>query len=671
MVFTTVSLWSQTATDSLLIQLKQTTVDTLKVKLYIELGNNLSYENPKQAILYYNQSIQLAKKEGNLNLLAKSYKAIGNFYYDKSDYKDALTNYKFAQLNFEKALNEKETGKIFLSIGNVYLAQNIEGKAYEYFLRALKIAEKLNHLKGIASSYNNIGLIYQMRHDAIKTIEFFNKSLKISTQINDKRGISSVNTNIGIVYADEKKYQLALDYYHKSLEIDTELQDKFGMVICYNNIGDIYAKQHELNSAKQYYDKGILLANEIGNKSMLALLYLNMASLNFEEKKFSDALKNATESLKFAKLTNEIKAQAHVYELFSKISAEENNHKNAYEFHKLFKKYNDSLSSGDKLMKIKELDILFETENKNSELQFLTDKKKQNEIQITNQKILIYGVVILSLFIIIFTSILFRQNRAKVKMNSLLTLKGLQIEEKNKEIVEQHKNLEALNDTKDKFFSIIGHDLKNPMNSIIGFSELLLDNYKTYDDEKRNKFINIIKNSAHRSNELLENLLSWAQSQSNSIEFKPTNLSLKQNIEEVFGLLNAQASNKGISLQSNFAINCDVIADKNMLLTILRNLVSNAIKFSNQNSVVSIVVTPRNQFCEITVKDTGAGIPENEVEYLFDMHNKDKISKKQQSGSGLGLMLCKDFIEKQGGTIWVNSKIDQGSEFTFTLPIAS
>jgi signal transduction histidine kinase len=671
LAFATVSLWSQSVTDSLLVQLKQATADTLKVKLYIELGKELSNENPKNALLYFNQSIQLAKKQDNFNLLAKSHKAIGNFYYDKSDYADALTNFKLAQIYFEKALNEKETGNVLLNIGNVYLAQSIDGKAYEYFLKALKIAEKFNHLKGIASAYNNIGLIYKDRHDATKALDFFNKSLKISTQLNDKNGISSVNTNIGNVYADEKKYHLAINYYHKSLDIDTELDDKFGMIICYNNIGEIYSKQHDLPSAKPYFENGIQIAKEIGNKSMLALLYLNLSSLNLEEKQLTDALNNATISLKFAKLTDELKAQAHVYELFSKISVVQNNHKNAYEFHQLFKKYNDSLTTSDKLMKINELDIIYDAENKISELQSLTVSNKQNEIQIDNQRIMIYGFVFLIFIVIVFSSILFKQNLEKVKMNSLLTLKSLQIEEKNKEIIEQHNDLEQLNNTKDKFFSIIGHDLKNPMNSIIGFSELLLDNYKTYDDEKRHKFINIIKNSAHRSNELLENLLSWAQSQSNSIEFNPTKLPLKNSIEEVFGLLNAQASKKGISLQSNFAVNCHVIADKNMLLTILRNLVSNAIKFSNSNSVVSIVVTPREQFCEITVKDTGLGIPENEIEYLFDMHNKDKISKKAQSGSGLGLMLCKDFIQKQGGTIWVNSKLNQGSVFTFTLPIAN
>ncbi|MDP2089312.1 MAG: tetratricopeptide repeat-containing sensor histidine kinase [Flavobacteriaceae bacterium] len=671
MFFITVSLWSQSVTDSLLLQLKQATTDTLKVKLYIELGNELSYENPEKALLYYNQSIQISKKYNNFNYLGKSYKAIGIFYFRKSDYEDALANFKLAQIYFEKANNQKESGRAFMNIGNVYLSQNLASKAYEYFLKALRIAEKINHLKGISAAYNNIGLIYKERQDASKAIDYYNKSLKIATQINDKVGISSVNTNIGNVYADEKKYNLAIDYYNKSLIIDAELDDKYGMAICFNNIGEVYSKQNDLASAKKYYDNGIQLAKEIGNKSMLAMLYLNMSSLNLKESKLEEAYNNAAISLKYVKLTNELKAQAQVYELFSKISEAQNNHKNAFEFHKLFKKYNDSLSSNDRLMKIKELDVIFDAESKNKELQFLTDSNKQNEIQIKNQKILIYGFVFLIFIVILFSTILFKQNQDKVKMNSLLTLKGLQIEEKNKEIVEQHKNLEALIDTKDKIFSIIGHDLKNPMNSIIGFSELLLDDYNKYDDEKRSKFIKIIKNSAHRSNELLENLLSWAQSQSNTIEFNPTKISLKKSIEEVFGLLNVQASKKGISLQSNFSVNCDVTADKNMLLTILRNLVSNAIKFSNPNSVVSIVVTPRDKFCEITVKDTGVGISKNEIEYLFDLHNKGKIIKKAQSGSGLGLMLCKDFIEKQGGAIWVISKIDEGSEFTFTLPLTA
>lgn len=671
MFLTTITLWSQNVTDSLLLQLKQTTSDTLKINLYIELGNNLSYEKPEKAIIYYNQSIQIAKKHKNPNFIGKSYKAIGSFFYEKSDYEEALSNFKLAQIYFEKASNQRESGRAYMNIGNVYLSQNIDSKAYEYFLKALRIAEKTNYLKGISAAYNNIGLIYKERNDALKAIDYYNKSLKIATQINDKVGISSTLTNIGNVYADEKKFNLAIDYYNKSLKIDTEQQDKFGMVICFNNIGEIYLEQGLYANAKQYYENGIDLAQEIGNKSMLAMLYLNLSNLNLKELQLEEAYDNAMLSFKYAKLTNEIKAQAQVYELFSEISVAQNNYKKAYEYQKLFKKFNDSVSSSDRLMKIKELDVIFDAENKNKELQNLTDNNRQNEIQITNQKILIYSFIFLIFIVFLFTAILFKQNQDKVKMNALLSLKSVQIEDKNKEILEQHQNLEKLNDTKDKFFSIIGHDLKNPMNSIIGFSELLSDNYNKYDDEKRNKFINIIKESAHRSNELLENLLTWAQSQSNSIEFHPTKISLKKSIEEVFGLLNVQASKNDITLQSNFSVNCNVIADQNMLLTILRNLVANAIKFSNHNSMVSVIVTPHDKFCEITVKDSGDGIPENEIEYLFDLHNKSKITKKSKSGSGLGLILCKDFVEKQGGKIWVNSKLGEGSEFTFTLPNAT
>lgn len=669
MFFTTISLWSQSATDSLLLQLKEAASDTTKINLYIELGNHLSYENPKKALLYFNQSIQAAKKKQDFNFLAKSYKALGNFYYDKSDYDDALSNFKIAQIYFEKADNHRESGRALMNIGNVYLSQDKESKAYEYFLKALRIAEKANYLKGISAAYNNIGLIYNARHNNIKAIDYYNKSLKIANQINDKVGISSVNTNIGNIYADEKKYNLAIDYYNQSLKIDTELEDKFGMVICFNNIGEIYLAQRDFLSAKNYYEQGIQLADEIGNKSMLAMLYLNLASLYLENKNLEAAYINATTSLKFAKLTKELRAQSDVYEIFSKIAEVEGNHEKSLEFYKLFKKFNDSLSSNDKLMKVKELDIIFEAEAKNKELLVLEDSNKQSKIQITNQRILIYGFIFLIFVVFIFSMILLKQNREKVKMNSQLSMKSVLIEEKNKEILEQHNNLELLNETKDKFFSIIGHDLKNPMNSIIGFSELLSENYDKYDDNKRNKFINIIKTSAYRSNELLENLLTWAQNQSNTIDFNPTKVSLKNSIEEVFGLLNVQAAKKDISLQSNFSINCTVLADKNMLLTIFRNLVSNAIKFSNPNSVVSIVITPYEKHCEIAVKDSGVGIPAEELPYLFDVHNKGKISKKAQSGSGLGLMLCKDFVEKNGGKIWVTSKIDEGSTFTFTLPL--
>lgn len=663
-----ITLWSQNSVDNLLSQLSNSKNDTDKIDVYIKLGELQSFSNPKSSIVYFNQALQLSKKIDNYYFTAKSYKAIGNFYFDKSDYDKALYNFKLAQIHYEKSGSMVELSGAYNNIGNVYLSQNLYSKAYEFFINALKIAEKSNYLKGVSSAYNNIGLIYEERGDDKKAIDFYNKSLQIATQLNDKQGVSAVNTNIGNIYAEENRFHLATEYYLKSLKIDTELDDKYGMIICYNNIGEVYFKQGLYSKALEYYDLGLELGHETGNKTMLAMLYLNKANLSLSSNDQEKATSLSLESLKYAKSTNELFAQSLVYDLLSKIALAKEEYKNAFEYQNTKNLLTDSLANQDKYLKLRELDILFESEERSQEIKNLSESNRENEIKISNQRLLIYGFIFLIFITVIFSFILLKQNREKIKLNTLLSLNNIKIEEKNKEIVAQHKDLQKVNETKDRFFSIIGHDLKNPLNSIIGFSELLHERIDQYDSEKIKKYLAIIHDTAQRSNELLENLLNWALTQGKSVTYNPEKISLKNKIEQVFGLLKAQAEKKNITLQSNFSMNCVVLADNNMLYTILRNLISNAIKFSNANSEINVLVIPKDEFCEITVQDKGVGISEKDIDLLFDFNSRGQLEKKKHSGSGLGLILCKEFIEKCGGTIYVKSKLNEGSEFIFTLP---
>jgi len=230
--------------------------------------------------------------------------------------------------------------------------------------------------------------------------------------------------------------------------------------------------------------------------------------------------------------------------------------------------------------------------------------------------------------------------------------------------------LKALNATKDKLFSIIAHDLKSPFTGIIGFSELLYENIDRYNIEKTKHFINQINQTAKSTFILLENLLTWAKAQTGKIEFKPQGLQLKPIIQDVISVLNSAAKIKNISLNSFESDNSLVFADRNMLHTILRNLVSNAIKFTQHGGRIEIYSIVIDGKIEVTVKDNGVGMNEETQKKLF---NKDSsLSTKgtaHESGTGLGLILCKDFIERQGGEIWFTSELGKGTEFKFTLPL--
>ncbi len=238
-------------------------------------------------------------------------------------------------------------------------------------------------------------------------------------------------------------------------------------------------------------------------------------------------------------------------------------------------------------------------------------------------------------------------------------------ENKNNEL-----KLAELNATKDKLFSIIAHDLRNPFNSILGFSTILQENVKDFDVEKITKFATIIKDSAKDNLSLVENLLEWARAQTGDISYTPEILKVQPIVQEIFSVLKASASIKSITLNSFLSEDIVAYADLNMLKTVLRNLVSNALKFTHTGGTVSISAVTEHDQVIISVSDNGVGMSEETLNKLFKLITTiTTTGTANEKGSGLGLMLCKEFVEKNGGKIWVESELGKGSKFMFTLPI--
>ncbi len=238
-------------------------------------------------------------------------------------------------------------------------------------------------------------------------------------------------------------------------------------------------------------------------------------------------------------------------------------------------------------------------------------------------------------------------------------------------ILRYTKELQYLNASKDKFFSIIAHDLKNPFVSLLGFSEILLEDYRDLTDEERNEYIQSIFEVSKSSNQLLENLLQWSRAQTGRIEYRPVEVNLFKISDECISLLKSTARKKGVRLTCDIDDSIMVYADRDMLLTIIRNLVTNAIKFTSDGDNVCLSTkTLSNDILEVHISDTGLGMDEETIQKLFriDVHHTTK-GTSDEVGTGLGLILCKEFVEKNGGEIHVESKPGEGSSFIFTLPL--
>lgn len=243
------------------------------------------------------------------------------------------------------------------------------------------------------------------------------------------------------------------------------------------------------------------------------------------------------------------------------------------------------------------------------------------------------------------------------------------IEEQKSEILNKNSELNELNASKDKFFSIIAHDLRNPFNAIIGLTDILLLNLDDLDINKLQKTLENIKGSSQQAHELLENLLLWARSHTGTILFRPEPVDLKIQIEESIEFVAAQATRKNISIIADIKSGGLISGDVNMINTILRNLLTNALKFTFRNGEVRVGISQNNGFCILSIKDNGVGISSDKLKHLFSIDITHKTrGTDQEPGTGLGLILCKEFIDKHGGRIEVESEVGKGSEFRVIFP---
>ncbi|MCP5500136.1 MAG: hybrid sensor histidine kinase/response regulator [Leptospiraceae bacterium] len=243
---------------------------------------------------------------------------------------------------------------------------------------------------------------------------------------------------------------------------------------------------------------------------------------------------------------------------------------------------------------------------------------------------------------------------------------------KQKYLLQQHQDeLQRLNHSKDKFFSIIAHDLKAPFNSIISYGRRLENQMKYCDNESCKSYIESINKSSKTTFQLLENLLIWARTQTGRIQFEITNLNLLPVMIDSLSMAKMQADVKEIILEYNIPKECRVLVDKNSIWTVIRNLLSNAIKFTPRGGRIYVDLSSKEKEATLLIRDTGIGISKDDINKLFKIDSSfSKRGTEEETGSGLGLILCKEFTEKNGGKIFVNSTEGEGSSFTVVLPLS-
>ena len=585
---------------------------------------------PALAIDYINQAKDIYESLQYDTGIAEVNMQLGRVNYELMNFNSALEYYFLSYKTYEENSNTSGMAYAYRNIGTVYWMLNKMDLALEYFLRSLDLYKTIpGDIMGNAGTLNNIGATYHLKGDLDKALEYYDQVLEIYIEIKNESDIADIFHNIGMVHMQLDDYEKALEKYNKSVEINVKRNNKSALANNYNNIGELYLLKKDYKTAVEFLDKSVKLAKDIKAKEILMENYLFQSRIYSEQKNFQKAL----------------------------------------ELHQLHTVYKDSIFSTENQNKVIELQVRFEAESRLKEIDILKKDNQLQEISLSRKRNERYFFILAAFLTLILALIVHSRYRFKQRSGHLLYDKNKDLETINDKLRVSENNLLTINATKDKFFSIIAHDLKNPFNALLSFSEMLRENLKAFKQDEIRAYVDIIQKATNNLYRLLDNLLQWSSTQTGKLEFHPENFDLNQITNNIIQIMSIHADKKGIKLINLLPDNIQAYGDKNLVSTVIRNLISNAVKFTHENGEIKIEGIVREKDVEITVTDNGIGINQVDLDKLFRLdYNVTTIGTSEEKGTGLGLILCKEFVEKNGGTIRVESELEKGSSFKFTIP---
>ena len=589
----------QNGKNDFTIEQNQNKQDTIKIKALIDAGDEIYYYYIDSSFVYYQKALQLSKQIGSKKFEALSLLNIGYYLDEKERYTESLEYYLQAIESYKSINDERGVAQCYNYIGYSFAYINSLENSMKYYFKALKIYEKLDDKLGIADIYNGIGNVHYDQENYSKSHEFYLKSLNIYKSVNDKDGINSSYINIGNAITDQGRLDEGMEYYFKSIKLSKELDDKEGLAINYVNLGDCYIEKGNYDNASDYLNKSLLLSNEINYKSLYPYIYSCFAHNKLMQKKYDEVVVNAEKSIQYSKKASWVDLSGIDNHKYLSMAYEKlGNYKKAYENHKLFKIYKDSIFNVKKVEQVTKLNALYELEDKENRINVLLENEKIRIIELKNQKTMSYVLVGCSTFFVFLIILLNKRRRERNKAYILLSIE--------KERAEESDHL------KSSFLANMSHEIRTPMNAIIGFSSFLKNPELT--NEKRNQFINIINNSGNRLLVIINDIIDISKIESNQLKVGSENVNIHKTLKEIVEIqkkTNVLIVTNDIEIILNIpkAIKDIFIkTDENRFIQIFNNLINNASRFTISGSIevgYNLIKDPKNPFLEFFIKDSG------------------------------------------------------------------
>lgn len=554
-------------------------------------------------------SLHSSNQEVNVKIL----RGLNEYY--SGNYELAVDLYYSALAEAEQIKDSTAMAKVNHNIAMIFDELEEFDEAIRYFQKSLVISQAIGDSVQMARTFQNMAICYQNKKELLKSLEYIDKANRLALLKNDTTMIIDLTNNLGTISYDQKKLDESLTYYLKALELYRKINDRQGIAYSYNNIGLVYLDKGEFKKSFDYFNQSLALATELKMFDFTADVYSNLTMYYKEVKDY----------------------------------------KNAFLFYDKYNTVYDSLIGEKKSKMIRLIQAKYQLGKKTRELEELKTKNQKQLDTIDNARVFQIYLAAIAILVIILMIAMFYLLFKEKKLAAELQVKTNELNE--------------LNISKDKFFSIIAHDLKNPFNVLVSYTSLLKTDLEMFSMEELKQIVSDLNQASENGFNLLQNLLLWTRTQTNRIHIFKSKFNLSEVFEKVKALVDLNLLSKDQKLTLIVDSERLVYADKDMIATIVRNLVFNAIKFSRKGSEIILKATDSDQGLQISVIDSGVGIPPETISKLFRIDTNISIQGTEgETGTGLGLVICREFVEKHGGRIWVESELGKGSVFSFTLP---
>ncbi len=562
------------------------------------------------------------------------------------------------------------TSAIYESISIVNVEEEKYDNALESITQAIHYTDHIKHKKRCANLYNQAGHICQFLKQFDKSISYYNQALKFYEDLGDQVEVANSYVNIGNTYyktgnTEESKQNLikASKSFDKEPGKKKSAKGLADLGKAYDDLGDFEVALSLLNESLIIFE-----SNE--DQEGIASTYASIGGVQFNLKQYKAAEESFKKSLELSKKYTYKLSLMESYKGMSQVLSIKKNYKEALEMYDAYILIKDSIYIEEKKAAISTATSQLSLRIKDQELAMAKTKAELSDfIDKKNNQLLIsmfLAYVLISLFIIF----IFKKYRKGIRLAKQLQAENTTLSKSNIDLSLNKGVLEKSNAAKDKLFSIVAHDLKSPLASIKGFTELLATSPDSFSMAEISSLGKKMNDSLTNLNQLLDNLLKWAMSQSGLMEFQPQKISCVDFVEANIELYKPLADKKMIALNYN-KCDCTFDGDINMLNFVLRNIIHNALKFTETKGVISVNSSIKNDALHIAISDNGVGMNSESIENIFHIDRRKKsLGTDNEKGTGLGLVLSKEFMDKNNGKITVNSDLGIGTMFTLILPLS-